>query len=73
VADWSDTAQYKYYLWLWVVEKKERVSGRGLALFVVRYDITYSGVGPRLVFESEEKAIHFYEHFLDLYENYYLG
>jgi hypothetical protein len=73
VADWSDTAQYKYYLWLWVVEKKERVSGRGLALLDVRYDITYMRVGPRLVFESEEKAIHFYEHFLDLYENYYLG
>jgi hypothetical protein len=73
VADWSDTAQYKYYLWLWVVEKKERVSRRSLALDGVSCNRALTGVDPRLVFESEEKAIHFYEHFLDLYENYYLG
>jgi hypothetical protein len=72
VADWN-TNQYKYYLWLWVVEKKERVSGRSLAWRSVVFVDTGTDVGPRLVFESEEKAIHFYEHFLDLYENYYLG
>jgi hypothetical protein len=73
VADWNNTDQKKHFLWLWIIEKKERVSGRGLSLYGVYYVYTYTYVGPRLVFESEAKARHFYENFLALYEDYYLG
>ena len=73
VADWNDTNQRKYFLWLRIINKPGRVSGRGLSLFVVLYVVTITYVGPRLVFENEEKARHFYEHFLPLLEDYYLG
>lgn len=73
VVDWNNTDQLKYYLWVYTEPDASRVSGRGLSLLDVYDDDSYAIVGPRLCFESREKALHFWEHFKPLYENYYLG
>lgn len=73
VVDWNNPEQRKYWLWVYTVPDANRVSGRGLSLDVVCYDVSNAIVGPRLCFESKEKALHFWEHFKPLYENYYLG
>lgn len=73
VVDWNNPEQRKYWIWAYTVPDASRVSGRGLSLYDVNYDGTCTIVGPRLCFESREKALHFWEHFKWLYENYYLG
>lgn len=72
VPDWTDKGEKKYYPWWWIEEVSEGgVSGRGLSLFVVHYDVSYARVGPRLVFESDKKARHFVKYFKALAEKYY--
>ena len=73
VADWNNTKQRKYVIVWEIVNKPGRVSGRGLSLRAVLCAATRAYVGPRLVFENEEKALHCAEHFLPLWESYYLG
>lgn len=64
VADWTDTSQRKYYPW-W------KVSGRGLSLLGVYYDVTNAYVGPRLCFESDEKVRHAVKYFTPVFEDHY--
>lgn len=73
VADWNDTNQRKYFIVWDIVQKESRVSGRGLAMYVVDFADDYAFVGPRLVFRSEEHARHFAKYFLEEIEMYYLG
>lgn len=73
VVDWNDPEQEKHYLWCRVISKPERPSGRGLSLLVVGYDDSLTFFGPRLVFRSRAHAMHFYENFLSMWEDYYLG
>lgn len=72
--DWKDTRQRKHFPWWWINEVSEGgVSGRGLSLDGVGYAGSGADVGPRLVFASKEKAAHAAEHFIALYEQYYLA
>ena len=63
--DWSNWDQYKYYPWFEVLS-----SGFGFSYTYYVYVITYSGVGSRLCFESEEKAKYAGNQFLQLYKDF---
>lgn len=63
--DYSNSNQRKYYIWV------KWVSGRGLALGAVYFDITHTVVGPRLVFISEERARYAFAQFPDTYKNFF--
>jgi hypothetical protein len=72
VEDWNDTTQLKWFIWWDIIKKETRVSGSGLSFFAACFDDSRTCVAPRLVFENSEKAEHAAEHFLELYEAYYL-
>ncbi len=72
VEDWNNTSQWKWFIWWDIIKKEGRVSGSGLSFGAASYAYSCTVVGPRLVFENSEKAEHAAEHFLELYEAYYL-
>jgi hypothetical protein len=72
VEDWNDTTQWKWFNWFDIIKKETRVSGVGLSFFAADCAYAYARAAPRLVFENSEKAEHAAEHFLELYEAYYL-
>ena len=63
--DWSNWDQYKYYPWFEVLS-----SGFGFSFSGFNYGSTYSSVGSRLCFESEEKAKYAGNQFLQLYKDF---
>jgi hypothetical protein len=63
--DWSNWDQYKYYPWFEVLS-----SGFGFSFSGFSYGSTYSSVGSRLCFESEEKAKYAGNQFLQLYKDF---
>lgn len=70
--DWEptmETTEERYFPVFWI---KKLASGRGLAIYVVRYGDSTAYVGPRLCCETEEQAKFVAEVFLSLYEEYLL-
>ena len=63
--DWSNSDQYKYYPYFWVLS-----SGFGFSVTAYRCVGTSSTVGSRLCFESAEKAAHAGRTFLKLFEDF---
>jgi hypothetical protein len=59
--DWDDDDEYKHYPWFYMQDS-------GFRLIDVDCHYTYSGVGSRLCFKSEELAQYAAKQFLDLYE-----
>ena len=69
VPDFSDTSQSKYYPWF--------VYDKGSAGFVYAYSYnaatsTYAGVGSRLCFKTQNRAIQFGKQFVGLYNQVFL-
>ena len=64
-----ETTEERHFPVFWI---KERASGRGLAILAVNCDGSATGVGPRLVCETEEQAQFVADTFLSLYEEYLL-
>lgn len=62
--NWNDSNQRKWYPW-WYMNQP------GFRLYGVFYGYTYSRVGSRLVFKTEELAKHAAEYFSGLYSDYY--
>jgi hypothetical protein len=71
VPDWTNTSQRKHYIWWNIIGGV--VAGRGLTIVAVYFAGTNTGVGARLVFETEEKARHAAKYFKDLFEEYYFA
>ncbi|CAB4126424.1 hypothetical protein UFOVP74_3 [uncultured Caudovirales phage] len=68
--DYSNTSQPKWYIW-WRIDNTS--PGRGLVFGAVFCGRTVTNVGPRLVFETREAALHAAKHFKKLYEAYYFA
>jgi hypothetical protein len=62
--NWNDEEEYKYYPW-WRMD-----SARGCDLNIVGCNNSYSGVGSRLCFKSEELAQYAVKQFFDIYKVY---
>lgn len=63
--DYNNSNQRKWYPWFYMDKPS------GFRLFVVYYDYSFTTVGARLVFKSEELARYAAAQFLGLYSNYY--
>ena len=63
--DFSNHNQGKYYPWPWVLS-----SGFGFSSAGYGYACAHAIVGSRLCFESEDKARHAGNQFLDLYKQF---
>ena len=72
-ADWTNTDEFKYWIWWNIISKIKGVSGRGLSLGDVDCVDSDAGVGPRHVFKDKERAKHAAQYFLPLYETFILG
>lgn len=66
--DWTDTNEYKYYPWFYM--DKTKYSPSGFSLISVYCHFTFSYVGSRLCFKSEELAKYAAAQFIDLYKEY---
>ena len=66
IPDWKNNRQYKYYPW-WDLS-----SGSGLSLYDVFNQSSYSGVGSRLCFKSEELAQYAAKQFIDIYTEFFI-
>lgn len=67
VPDWSNTNQYKYYPWFWVLP-----SGSGFSFSLYYYTSTSTGVGSRLCTDTSEKAEYMAKQFSAEYQDYLL-
>jgi len=65
-ADWQNNDQAKYYPYYYM----NKSSGSGLSYYDCDYVDSYSGVGSRLCFISEDVAEHFFEAFKPEFENF---
>jgi hypothetical protein len=64
--DFYNSKQRKYTIWV-----EYQASGRGLSLYGVYYADSYSAVGPRLVFVSEELAKYAFKQFPDTFNKFF--
>ena len=60
--NWNNSGEYKHYPWFYMDPK------RGFVLYYVYCNLTYSSVGSRLCFRSEELAQYAATQFVDLYK-----
>lgn len=65
IPDYDNSNERKYYCWWWLNKP-------GFRLLAVRYALTDSTVGPRLVFLTEELARYAASQFFELYKEYYV-
>lgn len=65
--DWSNSNQYKYYPWFYVLS-----SGSGFSDAHCLFTNADANVGSRLCVDSKDKAQYLAEQFEDLYEDYLL-
>lgn len=72
-ADWTDTSEYKYYIWWRIISKINGASGRGLAIVAVVCGTSGAGVGPRHVYKDRKRAEHAAKYFVPLHEKFILG
>ena len=70
--NWSNVNEYKYYNYFFIKADKKRPSGFGFSVSFCTIASSYSGVGSRLCFKSEELAAFAREQFKDLYQDYLL-
>ena len=70
--DYTNLRQWKYFPWFRVEASKENPSGFGLSFNVCAYWYSFSGVGVRLCFKSEEIAEYVGKQFIDLYQDLFL-
>jgi hypothetical protein len=70
--DWSDGGQKKWELYPDLVEEPKNPSGFGLSYHVYDFWFTFTTVGSRLCFKSEDAAKHCFETFKQLWEDYFL-
>ena len=70
--NWKNHSERKYMPWFDVISSDENGSGLGLSFDVVGYRGTYTFIGSRLCFVSEEVAEYAATQFKELYEAYYL-
>lgn len=64
IPDWSNTNQKKWFPWF------NLSSGFGFGASSYYYDSSYTAVGSRLCFESEEKASYAGKQFTTIYEEF---
>lgn len=69
--DWTNHSQWKYYPWF-DVEAKEDKTGVGLSYHDYASTLSFTGIGSRLCYHSEELAAYAGTIFKDLYEVYFL-
>jgi hypothetical protein len=69
VLDPSNTSQYKYYPWFYIVKDANKPSGFGLSSDGYVSWHSHSGVGVRLCFKSELLAIDAGKKFISIYED----
>lgn len=62
--DWTNSDQYKYYPWF------NMNTGSGLSYHGYLYVHSYTLVGSRLVFKSEELATYAGQQFIDIYSQF---
>ena len=65
--DWSNSEQYKYYPYFWVLS-----SGFGFSDSDFSFGHTYTSVGSRLCTDTSQKAIYIGEQFAAEYKDYFL-
>ena len=65
--DWSNSDQYKYYPYFWVLS-----SGFGVSDTSYLCDSTLTAVGSRLCTDTSQKAIYIGEQFAAEYKDYFL-
>jgi len=70
--NWNNSNEYKYFPWMWVKASDEKPAGFGFSLTDCVYDLTDSGVGSRLCFQTSTEAIEFGKTFADLYKDFWL-
>lgn len=66
VPDWNNSSERKYYVWY------QFGSGVGFSYGVYGYDRSYSAVGSRLHFKSEELAKYFASQFINEINEYFI-
>ena len=69
VPDWTDSNQTKYYPWF---DMRAAPSGSGLSFDGDGRTYTFSDVGSRLCYQTDDIAAYAGEQFLDLYADYFL-
>jgi hypothetical protein len=70
--DWANDEEEKLSPWFDVIEDKSKPSGFGLSCDVCGDASTFTTVGSRLTFRTEEGLIYAVNQFPDLYEEVYL-
>jgi hypothetical protein len=67
IPDWSDSNQYKYYPWFWVLS-----SGLGFRVSYYICTLASTCVGSRLCTDTSEKAMYIAEQFESEYKDFLL-
>lgn len=66
-ADYTTHSQYKYFPWFYIQPGETPSAPARFSYYGCGCDVTYTGLGSRLAYESEEKAEYAGTQFLDEY------
>ncbi len=71
IPDFTNSNEYKYFVWNYVKKDKSHVSGFGFSSTAYDYANAATGVGSRLCFKSSDLAIKAAKKFEELYKDYF--
>lgn len=73
VPDFGNEDQNKWYVWYWVERKKGKGAGFRVSYTDTNWTYTYTNVGSRLCYETQEQARHGAKYAEKMYLDYFLG